>query len=287
MAILGLALKDKVWVPPALMEWVSRSEIVFALSALALAAIGLSIALKDRWLLYRHQAELCRLLKFRLLLQPSRWRNPESMQAWIKHALHQIKGLDQDSVREAIEAAFPRFALREEDAVLPPAAMLQLCNYYRSKRLSLQRAYLENRAGQNAAKMLLYSKLPTALFFLSVIAAVAHYFLEKAGHEGGILFAGLAAACLPVAATWARTIRAAFEHSRNKSRFRAASAALADLEHCLTEDIATGLLPVHGAPPPGLVEAHAPLQDMLWCEQILHTEHIEWLRLMVETEWYG
>ena len=35
------------------------------------------------------------------------------------------------------------------------------------------------------------------------------------------------------------------------------------------------------------VDASLPMQDMLWCEQILHAEHMEWLRLMVETEWYG
>jgi len=338
MAILGLALKKDSGQGLSL---ISYSEIVFSIVAVAVAISGLAWAFKERWLLYRHQAELCRLLKFRFLLQPSRWLGMQGG-AWIDRALTEISELKiKTSIREAIEAPLPRFSLAQADATLPAEILRPLVDYYRCKRLALQQSYLENRAGQNAAKIRFYVLLPPTLFFLSVIGAGIHFFLEYLStvrHVGnlerGVLLAGLISACLPVAATWARTIRAAFEHSRNKSRFRAASAALLDLDRCLLADTAVALRSAvaGGAPAriismhewqvrevisaseseprpqrvtvqrdlrvsdgelagetPGAdsVDASLPMQDMLWCEQILHAEHMEWLRLMVETEWYG
>jgi hypothetical protein len=293
MAILGLALEKVDYLKPIL-AGVSGAEIFFALMALAVALIGLAAALKERWLLCRHQAETCRLLKFRFLLQPSRWLDAAEAQARLDDALLKIVNWQvKKAVREAIEAPLPRFSLPLADAVIPRSCLSQLNAYYRSRRLNMQRAYLENRAGQNEAIMWLYTKLPASLFFASVIAAVFHFIFEHYSHSASngkwdksILYAGLAAACLPVAATWVRAIRAAFEHSRNKSRFRAASAALAELDHTLMEDMAR-VVPPAACDSAGIVDARAPMQDMLWCEQILHTEHIEWLRLMVETEWYG
>jgi hypothetical protein len=33
--------------------------------------------------------------------------------------------------------------------------------------------------------------------------------------------------------------------------------------------------------------AHPVIRDLWWCEHILKSEHMEWLRLMAETEWFG
>lgn len=337
MAIFGLAFKhlDEM---KSIIPNISLAEIVFAGLALTVAMIGLAAELKERWLLRRHQAELCRLLKFRFLLQPSQWDDTHAAQEWVDHAMRQIAALKgKKAVREVIEVSLPRFPLPSADAILPRSCLLQLVGYYRKKRIGMQRAYLENRAGRNEATMRMYNVLPVVLFFSSVVAAAAHYLFEnppsfmKGGDwEAGILYAGLAAACLPVTATWARTIRAAFEQSRNKSRFRAASAALTELDGAISADLENispaSTIPSQGVAVSvheertvdrivgsdsrsaertslhrdvrlqnvgtvrdnvGLVDARALLQDMLWCEQILHAEHIEWLRLMVETEWYG
>jgi hypothetical protein len=35
------------------------------------------------------------------------------------------------------------------------------------------------------------------------------------------------------------------------------------------------------------VDAEKVLQELHWCEHILATEHVEWLRLMMETELFG
>ena len=38
---------------------------------------------------------------------------------------------------------------------------------------------------------------------------------------------------------------------------------------------------------PQRADAHAVVRDLWWCEHILKSEQLEWLRLMYETEWFG
>jgi hypothetical protein len=97
-----------------------------------------------------------------------------------------------------------------------------------------------------------------------------------------VLFTTLGAASLPVIASMIRTLRSAFEFSRNRSRFLAAHDALSKLEKRLTHHLlwarTTDLTPEYEA---------MILRELERCEAQLRTEHIEWLRLMLEAEWFG
>ncbi len=125
----------------------------------------------------------------------------------------------------------------------------------------------------------------------------------------------LAAIVLPVLAAGIRTYLAAFEFSRNKSRFYAAHKALAETEKSLVQNTFAAVT----AQPDGQVRhesvligsnfgqvivvaddsateassvkpdanAYPVLRDLAWCEHLLNAEHREWLRLMYDAEWFG
>jgi hypothetical protein len=65
-----------------------------------------------------------------------------------------------------------------------------------------------------------------------------------------------------------RTLRGAYEFGRNASRFRAKYYALVPL----AERLSAGR------------DAPAIFHDLWYCEQILESEHREWLRLMIEAK---
>ena len=124
-----------------------------------------------------------------------------------------------------------------------------------------------------------------------------------------------AAILLPVLAAGIRTYLAAFEFSRNKSRFYAAHKALSDTEKSLVQNtFAAVTAEPYGQRRPESVligpnfgqvivvadndavdansakadaNAYPVLRDLAWCEHLLNAEHREWLRLMYDAEWFG
>jgi len=81
----------------------------------------------------------------------------------------------------------------------------------------------------------------------------------------------LLAASLPVLGGAVRTFRSAYDFARNTYRYRAKAVALnligSSLEH------ASG--------------PHSQFLGLWFCEQTLENEHREWLRLMIEAEWFA
>jgi len=66
-------------------------------------------------------------------------------------------------------------------------------------------------------------------------------------------------------------LRTAYEFARNTSRFRAKYVALERLAERLQRE-----------------NDPAALWYAMWCcEQMMDAEHREWLRLMIEAEWFG
>jgi hypothetical protein len=183
---------------------------------------------------------------------------------------------------------------------MPRQTLRSLVEYYLSKRLNPQKEYLANRAQRNEHALL--NALPAWLFFISVGAVFVKYFVEIAQHAYGetppvpgteaarasltIFLAAVGAASLPVFSAGVRSFRAAFEFSRNRSRFQAAHDALSRLEESLVHD-SLELLGSRTGHSDGPVDAYAVISDLWWCEHILESEHREWLRLMYETEWFG
>ncbi len=158
---------------------------------------------------------------------------------------------------------------------VPSEARTSLAGYYREIRLAAQIEYFSRRAEENQRHDRPVRYLPAVFFFASVMAALLHFAGdlvtgEGRSHDWSVALIVLAAA-FPVLGATARTLRMAHEYSRNTSRFRAKLVVL----RRLSDALATETDPVN-------------VFRELWCaEQVLESEHREWLRLMINGEWFG
>lgn len=265
----------------------AATELALVLLLVVSIAIGTLQQRKNRWLLNRHKAELLRLVKFEFITTPSVWDGRGAGAAqWVTDRVGEIDAVrDRRALRQAVATA-----RLPEELTLPPdiasPTLLKLVEYYLAKRLNPQKEYLANRAQRNGFwDGALQRNVNTMLFFASVaaIATQAAFVVRGAPNARQLVTViTLCAASLPVVASMSRTLRSAFEFSRNRSRFLAAHDALSTLEHRLTHHVmwarTTELAP----------DAKATvLREFERCETQLRTEHNEWLRLMLEAEWFG
>jgi hypothetical protein len=282
-------------------------ETVAAFAALVAVVVGLRIALSKKWLVDREKAERCRFVKFGFLISPEAWSDPSDVREAVK-ATNALKRQDLKRLAEgedkASEAASVGAAARIDEATLD-----QLVDYYLEKRLCLQLRYFERQAKRRYLWDWLTWVVPFMFFFLSIAAAFAHFFHELVNapffHHlvewlsnmfptlileqtlNGIgtqhnsqdskeldmvsLRLILVAACLPVIGAAVRILRTAHEFGRNTLRFRATSNELKQLLDRLQKQ----------ADPP------AKLEILHKTERALQAERREWLRLMIEAEWFG
>jgi hypothetical protein len=309
------------WLPSR--HAMSLIELWSAGVAILVVIVGWISGFKEKWLLWRHQAESYRLLRYRFLIHPAVWREgAEGSRQWIETKLHEI---DRTTLAGAVREAAPHGPFEGTQSRLPRAVLRALTEYYLARRLNPQKEYLANRTQRNEFSDWIRAYLPW-FFFLSIVAVFCKFFVRNLPWEG---FLALLAALLPAAAAGLRTWRSAFEFSRNKGRFEAAHHALRDLETRLvnegfsaveaersaaprpagrrisvgenrgltevpfhefrvgTEDQAPRSNDPAAQPDDEDIDAYAILRDLSWCEHILETEHREWLRLMYETEWFG
>jgi hypothetical protein len=247
---------------------------------LAAVLLGLLQARQSRWLLERHRAERCRLAKFRTLLDTDLWvGGPLALERWNGRL---------DAARRAIEslthASMHAYACQGEDWDVPPLdnapialdTLQPLVEHYRDRRIDSQLTYFAQRASRNALLDRATRHLPPALFFASVFAVLAHFVLDLLGASSGdpawhaTALVALAVA-LPVLGAGVRTFRTAHELARSATHFRARRDSLTHLrERIANETEGAGLLRIFQA-----------------CENLLEAEHREWLRLMLEAEWFG
>jgi len=312
-------------------RWTLFNIFEFSVAVAAVVCWVLMSQRKYRWLAHRHRAERYRQSKFRLLLTATDWAisGPKAAEEWIPPSwlndeLVKIAALrTRKSLEEVINGAALHGPFEVSGKRLQRRTVRQIVEYYLTRRLNPQMAYLANRA-QISALLDLLLRLLACLFSISVIAAGAHAFVVVVVHARGWesaraqhrliatieISALILAVTLPVMAAWVRTMRASFEFSRNKSRFSAAQGALFRLQYRLVHagftslPVASPSRSTPGAPvveidrsvpvQPGVlnsdedwVDAEKVLQELHWCEHILATEHIEWLRLMMETELFG
>jgi hypothetical protein len=308
------------WLPSR--HAMSLIELWSAGVAIVVVIFGWIGGFKEKWLLWRHQAESYRLLRYRFLIHPAVWQGgAEGSRQWIETKLQEI---DRTTLAGAVREAAPHGPFEGTQSRLPREVLRALTEYYLARRLNPQKEYLANRTQRNEFSDWIRAYLPW-FFFLSIVAVFCKFFVRNLPWEG---FLALLAALLPAAAAGMRTWRSAFEFSRNKGRFEAAHHALRDLETRLVNEGFSALEaertaaprpvdrrvsagekrgltdpPFHefrmrtedDAPrsnhPPAQhdedIDAYAILRDLSWCEHILETEHREWLRLMYETEWFG
>jgi len=172
--------------------------------------------------------------------------------------------------------------------------LTELRDYYREKRLKYQAAFFKTQSEADVSRDQWWRSIPHRLFKASVIIVTFHVVVEAVVHTIRAVNARTLnasslssisifldvliafAALLPVIGSGIRTWRSASEMTRNISRFRAKYVALSNIEQRM-----------QGREIKENVEAEALIRD-LWCaEQIMESEHREWLRLMIGAEWVG
>lgn len=296
------------------LDWDDWLELVAALVTISVVGVGFGLRYKKKWLRFRHRAELYRLLRYRFLIRPSVWAGEGSPEAWIQAQRDEIDRLTGEAdLKKALNEPSPPGPYESTQSRMSRHGLQALTQYYLAKRLGPQKEYLANRAQRNEIKDWMRFMLP--FFFFGSIVAVAAKLAMKHFHHSWWAFAFvIAATSLPVFAAGIRTYLAAFEFSRNKSRFSAAHRALSDTEKSLVQNtflavtaepraqvreesvfvgshlgqvIVVAEQSSAEAPDQDQTDAYPVLRDLAWCEHVLDAEHREWLRLMYDAEWFG
>jgi hypothetical protein len=279
-AILQLAFFNE----PYASTFLKLGEAVAAAIALIAVTVGSFAAFSKRWLWRREKAEQYRFLKFWFLIDVKLWSGvtSEARQDWLRARVEQLSTLDKEDLKYwAEEKNEPS---EDVPTRVPPdidkKPLHDLIDYYEEKRICYQRQYFEKQAEHGHSWERFTRIWPTRLFFASIFLAFLHFsydwvFSESSSQsEPSIFFSVLLvafAACLPVVGAAVRTLRSAHEFGRNTLRFRAAANKIARLSTNL-----------HGKN--GLLARLAVLHKV---EKELRAERHEWLRLMIEAEWFG
>ena len=284
------------------------AELVVAVATIVLVAVGLAAHLQKRWLLNRYKAERYRLLKFQSLVQPAMWGcAPEhDWAAGVERNRARIADLeDVDLETEASREEIPRFFDPQACAGVEPKELSRLLAYYVRKRVRLQAEYFRRAARQERSVLLNPLWLPL-IFFVSMILAAAQLVIELWPGGPRLSTVGLIEAfsllSLMIPAVWAglRLQLTANEVGRNRNRSLAKYDAIGAVGRRLAEIHPGVLLQLtetveatrdpevftvrekrEGPPDPGLVFTYLALS-----EYMLSADQHEWLRLMLEAEWY-
>ena len=272
-----------------LFPWPMWVEALAALITFVAVIIGLGQSRHPQWLLERHKAERCRLLKFRALIDPALWTEGAGVKANWEQRL-QTKVLEiKELTRKSLHALLERHEVFDippglSQCVVTEDELKVLVDYFRDKRVNEQMRYFDNRATSSKKINKYTQRLPTLLFFFSIIAAFSHFVISiffKSVHEMhtiSIILIVLAAS-FPVIGAGIRTLRSAHEFARKASLFRAKYNALKRIRDALDE-IMNEKTAVKN-------KVEKVLHTLWQCEQFMEDEHYEWLRLMLDAEWYG
>jgi hypothetical protein len=282
LAIAQLSIKLTL---PRLTDVALALEGIAILGAITAVALGV-IAKYDRgWLGQRHLAERLRMLKFRALEQL--WcRDQPSWQGWVTLELGNLEhAVDFEAIREWSEGG------EVEPDPLTPVNCAQegtsaFVAYYRSKRLDFQANYFKRRHETYKSQTSGWRRhLNLPLFLASVICVLAHFALELGGSQSvpagevvvntwaeglAVWFVALAA-IIPVTGLGIRAYFAAFELPRSASIYAAKYQALVNASKHLGGEVG------------GFADV---LRHVAQVEHFLEHEHREWLRLLLDTEWF-
>lgn len=290
LAILQLSTKLTLLIEPAWPSQLTTGALIFEAVAVvaALVAVGVGIVTKfdRRWLGQRHLAERYRTLKFRALLELC-FKDRSAWQLWVEEKIDELKGADQFAVINLWSKGGeiePR-TMPSDSNTPDPVLVKSLTIYYIFKRLDFQANYFRDRRQTYERQTGKWRHLNLPFFLMSALFVLAHFALEFratglriAGSEesarawevaGGWCVA--LAAIIPILGLGIRAWFAAFELPRNASLFAAKHRALLHARRHVEEDFGK-VLPA--------------LYHIAWAEHFLEHEHREWLRLLLETEWF-
>ena len=283
LAVVQLSIK-LTW--PQLMRVALVLEAAAVVAAVVAVAVGLTAKFDRKWLGQRHLAERLRMLKFRALEQI--WcLDPESWRSWVEGQLVDLKdAADFNQVKRwSEEGEVEPYDPPPTKNTWHPRSTKALITYYRFKRIDFQAHYFQSRRDTYKAQTGGWRHLSLPLFFVSVFCVIAHFvaeFLEQRQESLGdphaahvwyniaIWFVALAAA-IPVLGIGVRAWFAAFELPRSASLFAARHRALVRASKHLQEDSDN---------------VAQTLRHIVQDEHFLEHEHREWLRLLLESEWF-
>lgn len=258
-----------------LLPWVEGAT---AASTFLVVFLGMRSSFKERWLLERYQAESLRLLKFRSLIQSACWSaNPAEIEKWKDRLCDQVEGITATTF-SALQGwisrgTVPAVVEAPADGRVNESSLKELVRYYHKKRLHYQMSYFGSAARRNEANDHHTRLVGPALFFGSVAFVLAHLSVEIVGGSAHWLsrLLILSAAVLPAMGAGFRTHRAANEFARNAARFEAVRHTLSELSERLRY----------------ATDAPAIFRELGFGEQVLEADLREWMRLMMEAEWFG
>ncbi len=275
----GARAESQVWAVAA---------VVAMVLALGAVALGARAAWHHQWLFDRHRAELIRGLKFEFMIEPGHWTAEsgqlEEARAWLKEHLHRIQSLNRRDVKSwSQREQAPEPPPAPSSATYPALLLADLVRYYVDRRLHFQRGYFTTRRrARGVLDRLMWDKSKW-LFVIAGAAVFLHFGLaltESKLAVGPHLRIALQfearwllylAVFIPALNSTFRTWRLANESGRNRVRARAKEVALRGMISALSS-----------------VHSREGVVKNLWsCEQVLESDHREWLRLMTEAEWFG
>lgn len=277
-AIIQLSESSTIdYFPRAFLPWL---EFSLAASAVIVAVFGLGGRAQQKWFVARHRAEQLRRLKYDFLTRPGVWSQDEKTAANSRQALAaEVEAIMATSF-SGLEFWVTRGTLPKAIEA-PPLSELEwheLRIYYERKRLKDQIVYFRNASENNVTRNDKTRLWPSVLFFGSIAFVLVHFCIELVKWRTGgnsDTSVGKAtlilAATLPVCGAGIRVIRGVLEYGRNASRYESTHNVLLELSERLrlAADPATAF------------------REIGFCEQALEAEHREWVRLLVEAEWFG
>jgi hypothetical protein len=285
LAILQLALKLS-W--PGLVGPLFWLEVVTVLGGVVAVIVGLWAKADRNWLGERHRAERLRMLKFRALIHPLLWSGKtDEWRAWVQSRFQELNGageferIEDWSRGDQPEPAQPHISGRLE-ASDDTAALVM---YYRCKRLANQRDYFERKGVQAKAQAAWQHQLRLPLFFVTLGCVLFHFGADwlsiRMSHAGNheaahlwelaSLWGVVLAAVLPVYGVGVRAWTSAFEHARKARSFAAKRVAMDQAIDRLDQEKG---------------DLAAILDHTQHDELFLEQEHREWLRLLLDAEWF-
>ena len=261
-------------------------EAIAAFSGFVAVLLGLRVKTNNRWFVERHRAERLRMLKFLALGRPELWcGDTAAWRAWIDEQVRAIMGVQTiEQVKLWAESGNAEVELPPPPAcVPPPAALASASTYYRWKRVEYQASYFNKQAAKYREQTRRLTRLPLPLFFLSILAVGVHFAAGWMNAHAAAAPAALhawhatevwalaVAAVLPVCGLCIKAWLGAFEHTRSASLFGAKARALLQLSNQLRQD---------------QDDLTATMRHIAHAEHFLAQEHREWLRLLLEAEWF-
>jgi hypothetical protein len=257
--------------------------IIVGIAGLAVL-LGVIAKFDRRWLTQRNTAERLRMLKFRALEQLS-CRDPAGWQNWVEGRLISLKDTaDFTSVKRwsregEVEPEVQNSPKCESDTAQA------LTTYYRHKRLLFQANYFNRRKEQYERQTSGRRHLSLIFFLVSVFLAFVHFLADPLsdsfrdwGHQTTstvlellAVWSAAFAAIIPISGLGIRAWFAAFQLPLSASIYEAKNHALLHA--------ANGLDSVSE-------DFEGTLYHIAHIEQFLRDEHREWLRLLLETEWF-